>query len=163
VPLIVSYPPRIRAGTTSDVPAMSIDLLPTLTALAGLANRGDRPAWDGVDLTPLLTGAGSVQREALFWHYPHYHPGGATPYAAVRASDWRLVEFYEDGKLELYQLSDDIGEAKDLAAAQPAKRDELLALLRKWRTGVGAQMPTPNPDHDPARDTDAGKARRPAR
>jgi len=159
VPLIVSYPPAIKAGTTSDVPAMSIDLLPTLMNLCGLPQEETWPAWDGVSIAPALTGQREVKREALYWHYPHYHPGGATPYGAVRAGDWRLIEFYETGELELYHLKDDVGENRDLAAEQPAKRDELAGLLRKWRTATRAQMPLPNPDHDPVRDAEAGKGK----
>jgi len=153
VPLMVSYPPEIRAGSTSDVPAMSIDLFPTLVELCRLAPKPSKPGWDGVSIAPALLEKGSVRRDTLFWHYPHYHTGGATPYGAVRSGDWRLVEFYEDGKVELYHLKDDIGETKDLATAQPKKRDELLALLHAWRTEVSAQMPTPNPDYDPSKDS----------
>jgi arylsulfatase A len=148
VPLLVSYPPRIRAGSTSDKPAMSIDLLPTLVELCGVSPQPEMPKCDGISIAKALTNDGSVQREALYWHYPHYHPGGATPYGAVRAGDWRLVEFYETGTVELYNLKDDIGESKDLATGQPQKRDELRAKLHQWRTEVGAQMPTPNPNHD---------------
>lgn len=161
VPFIVSYPATIRAGSTSDLPAMSIDLAPTLVELCGLTPKPQQPTWDGVSIAPALLEKGNVNREALYWHYPHYHPGGATPYGAVRAGDWRLVEFYEDGKVELYNLKNDIGETKDLAASQPLRRDELLAMLRKWRTEVGAQMPSPNPNHDPERDAQQlkGKAK----
>jgi arylsulfatase A len=160
VPLIVSYPPAIRAGSTSDVPAMSIDLFPTLVELCGLQTK-EQPAWDGINIAPALLQKGDVQREALYWHYPHYHPGGATPYGAVRAGDWRLVEFYETGKVELYNLKGDVGESKDVSQSQPQKRDELLAMLKKWRTAVGAQMPTPNQNYDAARDAQpAGKAKK---
>jgi arylsulfatase A-like enzyme len=162
VPLIVSYPPGIKAGSTSDVPSMSIDLLPTLADLCVL-DVAKAPAWDGVSLAPALKQSGLVERDALFWHYPHYHPGGATPYGAIRAGDYRLVEFYEDGKVELYHLKDDIGETRDLAATQPAKRDELLGKLRAWRKEVSAQMPTANPDYDAAKDAPrpAGKGKKP--
>jgi arylsulfatase A-like enzyme len=159
VPFIVSYPPAIRAGSTSAVPAMSIDLFPTLLDLCGLAPKPEKPAWDGVSVAPVLLEKGSVKRDTFYWHYPHYHPGGATPYGAVRAGDWRLVEFYEDGKVELYNLKSDVGEEKDLAHSQPQKRDELLGMLRKWRTEVGAQMPTPNPNYDADRDSQQGKAK----
>jgi arylsulfatase A-like enzyme len=158
VPLIVSYPPKIEAGSTSAVPAMSIDLFPTLAELCGLSEQKPQPAWDGISIAPVLLQKGTVERDNLYWHYPHYHPGGATPYGAVRSGDWRLIEFYENGKVELYHLKDDIGEAKDLAEALPEKREALLALLRAWRTNVGAQMPTPNPDFDPDRET--ARARR---
>jgi arylsulfatase A-like enzyme len=151
VPLLFSYPPAIAAGSTSDVPAMSIDLLPTVVDLCGL-EVAKPPAWDGVSLVSSLKQSGDVKRAALYWHYPHYHPGGATPYGAIRAGDFRLVEVYEDGKVELYNLKNDIGEKRDLAVAQPAKRDELLNKLRAWRDGISAQMPVPNPDFDAAKD-----------
>lgn len=151
VPLIVSYPPAIKTSSVSDLPAMSIDLLPTLVDLAGLPEEESWPKWDGISLAPVLTQSADVKREALYWHYPHYHPGGATPYSAVRAGDWRLVEFHEDGKTELFNLKDDPTETTDLAASRSDKRDELLTMLRDWRKQVGAQMPVSNPNHDPAR------------
>jgi arylsulfatase A-like enzyme len=158
VPLIFSLPARIKPGTTSDTPGMSIDLLPTLVDLCGLAMT-ETPAWDGVSLSPVLLGTGKLPRDTLYWHYPHYHPGGATPYGAVRAGNWRLVEFYEDDRVELYNLEDDPAESRDLAASEPARRDELLAQLRDWRQEVGAQMPTPNPDFDPERNRAPAKAK----
>ena len=161
VPLIVSHPPSIKAGSTCDQPAMSIDLFPTLVELCGLKPT-NKPAWDGTSLAPALLQKRDVKRDVLYWHYPHYHPGGATPYGALRAGDWRLVEFYEDRRVELYDLKHDVSETKDLAATQPQKRDELLALLRQWRSDVGAQMPTPNPAYDPVRDAEpaGGKAKK---
>ena len=149
VPLIVRYPPLVKAGITCNAPAMSIDLYPTIADLAGI---GERAPVDGVSLVPMLKDAAAdLGREALYWHYPHYHPGGATPYGAIRDGDWRLVEFFEDGKVELYHLAEDIGEENDLAAKEPAKRDELLSKLRRWRQDAGAQMPRENPDYDPDR------------
>jgi arylsulfatase A len=161
VPYLVSYPKAIRAGSTSDFAAMSIDLFPTLLELCGLTPKPVKPAWDGVSIAPVLLGKGDVKREALYWHYPHYHPGGATPYGAVRSGNWRLVEFYETGKVELYNLKDDISETKDLAETQSQKRKELLTKLQNWRAEVGAQMPAPNPDYDPQRDAEQqqGKAK----
>jgi arylsulfatase A-like enzyme len=176
VPYIVSFPPKIRAGSTSDAAVMSIDLFPTLVDLCGTTHKPDAqardaaastskprqtPTWDGTSVASVLLEKGPVKRDTLYWHYPHYHPGGATPYGAVRSGDWRLVEFYEDGKTELYNLKDDIGESKDLASSQTQKRDELLAMLSKWRHKVGAQMPTPNPDYNAERDAQqaAGKAK----
>ncbi|HEY2411434.1 MAG TPA: sulfatase [Pirellulaceae bacterium] len=152
VPYIFSYGPKIRAGATSDAAVMSIDLFPTLVELCGLSPKPEKPAWDGVSVASVLLEKEPTKRDTLYWHYPHYHPGGATPYGAVRSGDWRLVEFYENGKTELYNLKDDVGESKDLANSQPQKRDELLSLLRKWRSEVGAQMPTPNPEYNAERD-----------
>ena len=90
-------------------------------------------------------------RDALYWHYPHYHPGGATPYGAIRQGDWRLVEFYEDDRVELYDLKSDVGESKDLAAEKPEKARELRRKLAEWRKSVGAQMPSPNPNYEPSK------------
>ena len=142
---------------------MSIDLFPTLVELCGIEPKPQQPAWDGVSVAAVLLEKGPVRRDTLYWHYPHYHGGGATPYGAVRSGNWRLVEFYEDGRTELYNLKDDISETKDLSASQPKKRDELLSLLRQWRSEVGLQMPTPNPNYDAERDaqqvTGKGKAK----
>jgi len=107
---------------------------------------------DGESLVPVLSQAGPLTREALYWHYPHYHPGGATPYGAVREGDFRLIEFYEDNRVELYNLQDDIGETRDLAAKLPEKAAALRKRLADWRLRVGAQMPVPNPGHDPDKD-----------
>jgi arylsulfatase A-like enzyme len=154
VPWIIAYPPLVAPGSVSDTPVMTIDVLPTLAELCDWG-QGAPPPCDGVSLVPLLRRPDHTFDRPLFWHYPHYHPGGATPYGAVRQGDWRLVEFYEDGRLELYNLREDPGESRNLAATHPEQRDALHRLLRQWRTAVDAQMPTPNPDHDPARDQPA--------
>jgi arylsulfatase A len=159
VPLIVRYPPLVKAGIMCDVSAMSIDLAPTIAELVGVKNR---PPMDGVSLLPVLKDAAAdLSRPTLYWHYPHYHPGGAAPYSALCEGQWRLIEFLEDRKVELYNLAEDVGEANDLAARNPRQRGELLAKLHAWRKDVGAQMPLANPDYDPARDvTPAGKAKK---
>jgi arylsulfatase A-like enzyme len=151
VPMIVRWPGVVKPGTVTDVPAISPDLFPTILEAARVASPADTPV-DGVSLMPLLKGTGRPKRDALYWHYPHYHPGGASPYSAVRCGDEKLVEFLEDGRVELYDLKADPGEKEDLAAARPARAAELRKMLADWRTQVGAQMPTPNPGHDPAKD-----------
>ncbi|MFH1741962.1 MAG: sulfatase/phosphatase domain-containing protein [bacterium] len=118
--------------------------------MAGLAPTRDNTI-DGINLMPLLTQSGDIQREALYWHYPHYHPCGAKPYGAIRMGDYRLVEFYEDNNVELYNLKEDIGETKDLSKEMPEKTAALQKQLAMWRKEVNAQMPTPNPDYDPER------------
>jgi len=152
VPFIVYWPGVTAPGSVCDVPVISCDLYPTVLAMAGLA--GD-PAHcanvDGESLAPLLRGSGALARDALYWHYPHYHPGGATPYGAVREGDLKLIEFYEDGRVELYNLKEDQAETRDLAAAMPEKAAALCAKLDAWRRRVGAQMPSPNPAYDPAK------------
>ncbi len=144
-PMIVKWPGRIKAGSVCDVPVTSVDFYPTMLEMAGVAgDPGHNP--DGTSLMPLLENSGQFDREAIFWHYPHYHI--TTPFGAVRKGDWKLIEYYEDGRLELYNLKDDIGEENDLAAAMPDKSEELRKCLDDWRKGVGAQMMTPNPDYD---------------
>jgi arylsulfatase A-like enzyme len=107
-----------------------------------------------VSLAPLLRVRGGLARSELFWHYPHhqhYQLGGAMPYSALRAGDLKLVEFHDDNRVELYDLRTDIGEAHDLAASQPEKAAALRERLHAWRREVDAQMPVPNPRHDPSR------------
>ena len=142
VPLIIKWPGVTQAGSVCHEPVISTDHLPTFLAAAG-AGKPAAPVIDGVNLEPLLSGRGSLGRDAIYWHYPHYHPGGATPYGAIRAGDFRLVEFYEDNRVELYNLKDDIGESKDLAAIMPEKTAALRGQLHEWRKRVGAQMPEP--------------------
>jgi arylsulfatase A-like enzyme len=140
VPLIVRWPGRIRPGTVVDDPAMSMDLFPTLLDMAGLPARPDQHA-DGTSLTGAMT-AGTVAREALYWHFPHYHGSGNRPGGAIRAGNLKLVEWFEDGSVELYDLSDDISERRDLSVDRPADTARLLGALRAWRQEVGANMPT---------------------
>jgi len=142
VPLIVRGPGIGPAGSVRETPVITMDLYPTLLEMAGLKVPAGHVV-DGMSLAPLLRGSGGLSRAALFWHYPHYHPGGATPYGAVRRGDLKLIESYEDGSLELYDLARDAGESENLAAR------ELRDLLAEWRRSVGAQMPAPNPDYDP--------------
>jgi arylsulfatase A-like enzyme len=154
VPLIVSWPGVTKAGGVSDAPVITMDLFPTLVEMAGLPASAARTAVDGVSIAPLLRGSTKPTRDTMFWHYPHhqhYQLGGAMPYGAIRSGDFKLIEFFNDMRVELYNIRDDIGEARDLASAQPQRVAELRTRLHAWRQEVGAQMPTPNPRHDPAR------------
>jgi arylsulfatase A-like enzyme len=147
-PLLVRAPGLTDAGSTCDVPVTTTDFYPTLLELAGLPAEPDRHC-DGVSIVPLLRGEGRLPREAIYWHYPHYGNQGGTPGCAVRAGDWKLIEFFEDGRLELYNLRADIGEQHDLAAEEPDRRDRLHRNLVAWRDSVGARRPEPNPDYEP--------------
>jgi hypothetical protein len=103
---------------------------------------------------PLLEGKGELPERSLFWHYPHYQHyqlEGTTPYGAVRRGDYKLIEFYADGRVELYNLRDDPGERNDLAGEEAELAKSMQDELHAWLRGVAAQMPTPNPHHDPAR------------
>ncbi|MGB2822183.1 MAG: sulfatase, partial [Phycisphaerae bacterium] len=160
-PFIVCWPGVTKPGSVCDEPVISVDFYPTILELAGVAgDAGHNRGVDGVSLVPLLKGAKKLNRDAIYWHYPHYHPGGATPYGAVRAGDWKLIEFYEDMHVELYNLRQDISEKNDLAAKMPAKADELRRKLHAWRKGVDAQMPTPNPNYAPQPSKTRGERRK---
>ena len=153
VPLIVHWPGVTKPGSVCDTPVISMDLHPTIIEMAGLKDAA-RKSVDGVNLGPLLRQDGSLKRDALFWHYPHYQHyqlGGSTPYGAIRAGDFKLIEFFDDLRVELYNLREDIGEQRNLAAQMPAKVDELRARLHAWRKEVGAQMPSPSPNYDPTK------------
>ncbi len=159
VPLIVHWPGVTKPGSLSDAPVISMDFFPTLLEMCGFgvpsrAVRDGTSNLDGVSLVPLLRGTGTLRRDALFWHYPHhqhYQLGGATPYGAIRSGDLKLVEFFNDMHVELYNIREDLGEQHDLAETMPKKAGELRARLHAWRNEVGAQMPAPNPKYDPAR------------
>ncbi|KAF0176737.1 MAG: sulfatase [Limisphaerales bacterium] len=159
VPLIVHWPGVTKPGSVSDTPTITMDLFPTLLEAAGLkpppaTSPTGASGRDGVSLVPLLRGTSKLTRTELFWHYPHhqhYQLGGATPYSAIRSGDFKLIEFFNDLHVELYNLREDLGEARDLAAAQPLRVAELRARLHAWRKEVGAQMPTPNPNYNPAK------------
>ncbi len=142
VPLIVRVPGVTKAGRVTDAPVVSMDMYPTLLELAGLPQRPGQHA-DGRSIVGVLEGADTIDREALYWHYPHYHGSTWAPGAAIRAGDWKLVEFYEEGTAELYNLTDDISESRDLSAKHPDKKRQLLDRLHAWQEKLGARMPVP--------------------
>jgi arylsulfatase A len=148
VPLIIRWPGIINSGTMCRVPVTSVDFYPTFMEIAGAG--GDKNYMlDGESILPLLRQSGTLNRDAIYWHYPHYHH--SRPAGAIRQGDYKLIEFYEDGRLELYNLKEDISEKENLAKKIPEKAAELQRKLAAWRKSVGAKMPTPNPDYDPAR------------
>ncbi len=148
VPTFAVWPNVTKPGSECSVPIVTCDFYPTMLEIAGAAGdaRHNKNV-DGKSIVGLLKSpSATLGRDAIFWHYPHYHPGGATPYGAVRSGDWKLINFYEDMRVELYNLKNDIGEANDLAKSNTAQAKLLHDRLRAWRTAVGAQMPTANPD-----------------
>ena len=168
VPAIAFWPGVTKPGTVCDEPVVTIDYYPTILQIAKAS--GDarhNESVDGVSLVTLLRDCTArLERDAVFWHYPHYHAGGDSPYSAVRSGDWRLIEFHEDDGIALYNLKDDPGESTNLAPEMPERTARLRDQLRAWRKRVNAQMPTKNPDHDPARAAKvapaSGVKRRPA-
>jgi len=147
-PLIVHWPGVTKAGRTIDVPVSSIDLMPTVLEAAGRPVPG---GLDGLSLVPLLKGANALQRDALYWHYPHYSNQGGVPAGAIRAGRYKLIEFYEDGRLELFDLQNDPAERVNLSAKDAGRAKKLRAQLDAWRKRAGAVMPTANPAYDAAK------------
>lgn len=143
-PMCVVWPGVVKAGTECDAPVISTDFYPTMLEMASLPAKSEQHK-DGVSLTPLLKGEKSLDRDALYWHYPHYSNQGGGPGGAVRSGDWKLIEWYEDGRLELYNLASDVGENQNVVDQHPEIVKELRAKLASWRTSTGARMPTPNP------------------
>jgi arylsulfatase A-like enzyme len=152
-PLLVRWPGVTRDGAICDVPTTSPDFYPTLLEMAGLEPIPVQHC-DGESLVPLLKDEGKLERDAIFWHYPHYGNQGGTSGSSVRIGDWKLIEFFEDSRLELYNLRDDISEERNLAEAEPARAAAMRVRLAEWRTSVGAKIPQPNPDFVPWRDCD---------
>jgi uncharacterized sulfatase len=148
VPMIVRWPGVVKPGSVCAEPATTADLLPTFCEVAR-TKLPDQPV-DGMSLVPLLANPETtLRREAIYFHYPHYHH--SRPAGAIRAGDWKLIEFFDGAPLELYNLEDDIAEAKNLADEMPEKAKQLQQMLAAWRKAVGARMPEPNPDYDPDR------------
>jgi arylsulfatase A-like enzyme len=148
VPLIVRWPGATKPGSLCETPATHVDFFPTCLALAGAAK--PQQTLDGESLAPLFRDpAAKLSRDAIFQHMPGYLGAGqdswrTTPVGVVISGDWKLMEFYEDNGLQLFNLREDIGEKKNLASAQPDKAKELLARLVVWRRETGAKMPTPH-------------------
>lgn len=155
VPLIVRWPGRAPAGAACEVPTVHVDLLPTFAAIAGAALPSGQTL-DGESLLPLVRDPrAGLARDAIFQHFPGYLGAGpgqwrTTPVSLVQAGDWKLMEFLEDGRLELYNLRDDIGESRNLAAELPEKTRALHARLVAWRAAVQAPMPAKNTDPGPS-------------
>jgi arylsulfatase A-like enzyme len=157
VPALVRWPGRAGAGRACDAPVIGLDFYPTILEMAGVPQPAGH-ILDGESLVPLLKGTGGLKRKSIFWHYPVYlepyndrqWPWRTTPAGAVRQGDWKLIEFFEDRHIELYNLKDDISEKNDLAAVRPEKAKELHTLLVRWRESVKAPVPTArNPEFDP--------------
>ncbi len=138
-PFIIKWPGVAEAGSACSEPVISTDFYPTLLEIAGLPLRPEQHQ-DGKSLVPLLKKEGNIERNAIFWHYPHYSNQGGFPGGAVRQGDFKLIERFEDGKVQLYNLRDDFGEQNDLASALPDKVTELRKLLHDWYKSVNAEF-----------------------
>ncbi|MDF1746443.1 MAG: DUF4976 domain-containing protein, partial [Gimesia sp.] len=150
VPLIVKYPPLVNGGAVCSEPTITYDFYPTFVDLAG-GTLPKNQTIDGLSLKPLLSEPGAkLNRDALHWHYPHYHHD--RPASSIRERDWKLIEYLDgSGDVELYQITQDIGESKNLAGEKKGRVTDLRQKLKAWRGDVIARMPIPNPNYDPKR------------
>ena len=147
-PMLVKWPGSPTVGSVCDYPVTSTDFYPTILEMAGLPPKPQQHL-DGVSMVPLLTGEENLDREAIFWHYPHYSNQGGRPGGVIRSGDYKLIEFYEEGKRELYNLANDPGENDNLANQFPALVDSLGTQLQQWLKDTDADMPVSNPDFEP--------------
>lgn len=145
-PLLIKWPEVIEPGSLCDIPVTSPDFYPTMLEMAGLDLIPEQHC-DGESFLPLLKGAGSLKREAIFWHYPHYGNQGGTPGCSVRSGDYKLIEFFEDGRTELYNLREDISEEHNIVNDSPQVTEDLKGMLADWREEIEAVIPEPNPDY----------------
>jgi arylsulfatase A-like enzyme len=143
-PMIIRWPGVSKVNGISSCPVTSTDFYPTILDMANIPLRPDLHM-DGISLTPLLKGEERLSRDAIFWHYPHYGNQGGSPGSAVRSGKYKLIEYFEDGHLELYDLDSDIGETENLIQSKPGIADSLFEQLGKWRLEVKARYPTDNP------------------
>lgn len=150
VPLVVRWPGVVEANSTCHTPVMSPDIYPTLLEVAALPPMPSQHI-DGLSLKPLLSQAGKLNERSLIWHFPNYigvgHPNASRPVSVIRRGEWKLHEFLEDGKLELYHLADDVGESDNVADDHPEVVSRLQRELAAWRDEASVQMPKRNPEY----------------
>ncbi len=144
---IMNWPGKIRPGSLSHENVTSTDFYPTFLDAAGLPLNPEQHS-DGVNLLPLITTESTLEREAIYWHYPHYGNQGGTPAASMVLGNWKLIEFFEDGHLELYDLEKDSGETSNLADTNPVIASKLYSKLKAWQRDVEAKIPEVNPDYE---------------
>lgn len=145
VPLVIDGPGIKERGSISNEPVIGMDYFTTILNLAGIEHEDN----DGVNLVPLLTEGKALERDELFWHYPHYHGSAWKPGSAIRKGDWKYIVYYEDNSEELYNLNDDPGETTDLINDLPQKAEELRTILNERLMETNAKFPKPNPDYIP--------------
>jgi arylsulfatase A-like enzyme len=140
VPLIITGPEITNPGRVSEQPVVSMDFFTTILTLAGIPHKKN----DGENLSPVLTEEKKLQRDELFWHFPHYHGSGWKPGSAIRKGDWKLVVHYEDERIELFNLAENPGETTDISEQNPEKVAELKSFLDKNLAETNAKFPEVN-------------------
>ena len=146
-PLIIKWPQVVQPGSICHTPVTSPDFYPTLLDVTDSNLMPDQHQ-DGTSILPLLQGEQDIERDAIYWHYPHYGNQGGTPACAIRSRQFKLIEFFEDNRLELYDLSADLGEEHNLSEEFPDLTQTLHRKLAAWRNKMRAKVPEPNPNWD---------------
>lgn len=140
VPMIVKWPAMKKQEKVCEEPVISTDFYPSILEMAGLPARSKQHL-DGVSFTAGLKGK-PFKRGAIYWHFPHYsNHGMQSPGGAIRLGDYKLLEYFENGTVQLFNVNTDMGEQHDLAKVQPKKAAELLGKLHRWQKSVVAQIP----------------------
>lgn len=148
VPLIIKWPGKGLQGVVSDVPVTSPDFYPTIVEMIGLEveNKNQK---EGISMVPILKGGKKIEREAIYWHFPHYsNHGNQSPGGVIRSGDYKLLEYYENNTIQLFNVANDIGEQNDLSTLEPERVNKLRSLLTNWRRNVNAKMMLPNSEYD---------------
>ncbi|GAL81939.1 arylsulfatase [Algibacter lectus] len=145
-PFIINWPGQTKPGSKNDAVVIGMDFYPTILEMANLPLKPDEHL-DGVSMVSLMNGTSKkLDRNEVYWHYPHYHR--TKPYGAIRKGDFKLIEFFEDSALELYDLSIDPNETQNIIGTNPLLGEELLSKLKNWRANIGAQMMHENPNYN---------------
>ncbi len=150
VPMIVRWPGVVPAASTCTTPVSSVDFYPTFLEITG-TTKPSQQQLDGESLMPILKNKGTLQRDAIFWHYPHYSNQGGLPAGAMRQGDFKLVEHYHSGHTRLYNVVNDIGEQHDLVAQMPGETAAMKKKFYRWLESVGSRAPSPNLTYDPSK------------
>jgi arylsulfatase A-like enzyme len=159
-PMFVRWPGKVKAGSKTDTPVTNLDFYPTILEVAGI-KKPENKILDGISILPVLTGNGTLEERPLFWHFPVYleayvknDPSTQDPLfrtrpgSSVRLGDWKLIQYFENNDIELYNLKEDTSEKNNLAASNPEKKDELLRILENWRKKTNAPVPAElNPEY----------------
>lgn len=148
VSLVIKWPKVIKPGSICEVPVTSADFYPTLLQVASLPLIPEQHV-DGESILPLLRGESNLERDAIYWHYPHYGNQGGTPGSSIRMGDYKLIEFFEDGRYELYDLQQDMSEEHNLAQEREDIVKKMAGMLKEWRNSIEAKIPQPNPEYQP--------------
>lgn len=148
IPLIIKWPGNTAPGIVCYYPVVNTDFYPTFLEMAGMQQIPQQTK-DGVSMVPLLKDEKSFSQKVIYWHYPHYGNQGGSPASSIREGDWKLIQFYYDNHVELYNLQSDIEERRDLSKALPEKTAALTEKLNLWKKETNAKIPLINPYYNP--------------